>query len=1079
MSQFFSNMSGSIRIALVFIFLAGALALTVAWSSDFTTKITLSFICGAMIFGALRLATPNEARIIWLRHASLIVGAGAASSLIFFKDWVNSFWLSLAQRVNPSFELSATTPWLSAFALLSVVAVIWIVNRGNTLNTATVRTRLSILDHPDNRTDRDQLITDLGSYIDRLDEEYRWKRKEFIELEADIDLVLGNERRRSAGNLLQAVQKNAMARLFVVLGEPGSGKSVALRTLTRSLLAQASKGGQIPVYVNLREWQGSIDELTKFEETKVSPVAQFLRRTLRGQLSDVSYEFILKNFERLQSEGQFFFILDSFDEIPAILDSDESKELTQSLSEQLYLFLLSGKGARGLIASRYFRQPTIRKSNRCVLELRPFNEERIAQYIDRQAVNPKALKHRIFVESALLGSVARSPFLLSLILDYEKHHSSAVPDNQAELFRSYIEQVLKEYVDKLDFELKASTLASLCERIAWIMFDQSDLGLEVPRPILSQKMDFQGLDEVLEGLRNQRLFRISESGQLSFAHRRFQEYFIVRGLLEKPNNVPLEAIVEDSRWRDSMVLYAEIVPDLKGNAGGELGTNKVLGKRGGAERIAFYCWKHIQLLVSENPQSNPKDYLRGLNALRFLGEAFRSRPHVVEDFRKPLTEQVVTLLLGKRNSDEYWLNKYKGYSNRIPNNWGWTVDLLNARYAVESIVFLPKEDSADVLKVVLQTQSSWITEVAFRSCRYLGQVPKSVVEALQSFVVSFTFKEIRQRNNVLKVALSFHDQFRPVRRSLLYTNMRRQVYTLAFWGLLVFATPVWIFLLSISLGYNLYRRVLSSSISEENKQLNRFSIIDFFSHGFKPLKNVIGLILLSVPMTMVIIISPIPAKYLVAKISVWWPQIWFLYDFLSIFIPLISLGIVSLVLFFDIGKISFRRLWRNFVYGLYSDFFFIRKIFNVRTLSIVLVFFLVMALVSYLNSKWTELAVGLLLLIFGSAVVIVFIRGLLYKVYETYKRIANVFKDHYRLQRVIRVFASDRNIIASHFLSFKTEFYRSKYIVWLEEQVLDQRDRERLASSDNLWPNGVRPNVENNDASARLAQLDARWIGIE
>ena len=1071
MNQFFSNMSGSIRIALMLVLSAGALALTVAWSSDAITKVTLSFLSGAMVFAALKLATPNEARIMWLRHASLLVGAGVASSVTFFKDWINGFLISLVQQVNPSFELNTSTPWLSALALVFVLAVIWIVNRGNAIGTATIRTRLSILDHPDNRSDRDQLIKDLGSYIDRLDEEYRWNKEQFIELEADIDLVLGNDRRRSVGNLLQAVQKNAMARLFVVLGDPGSGKSVALRTLTRSLLAEATKGGQIPVYVNLREWRGSVDELTNVEGAKVSPVAQFLLRTLRGQLSDVSYKFILKNFERLQSEGQFFFILDSFDEIPAILDSDESKGLTQSLSEQLYLFLLSGKGARGLIASRYFRQPTIRRSNRCVLELRPFNEERIAQYIDQQAVNPKALKHRIFVESALLGSVSRSPFLLSLILDYENHHSSAVPDNQAELFRSYIDQVINESEDKLGVEFKASALISLCERIAWLMFGQADLGLEVPKSILAQELDFQGLDDVLEGLRNQRLFRISESGQLSFAHRRFQEYFIVRVLLEKPDNAPLEAIVEDSRWRDSMVLYAEIVPDKKGNAGGELGTNQVLGEIGGAERIALYCWQHIQLLVCEKPQSNLKGYLRGLNALRFLGEAFRSRPHVVEGFREPFTEQVVTLLLGKRNSDEYRLNKFKGYSKHIPNNWGWTVDLLNARYAVESIAFLPKEDAADVLKVALQIQSSWIAEVAFRSCRYLGQVPKSVVEALQGFVKSYTFKEIRQRQKGLKVALSFHDQFRPVRLTLSYSNMRRQVYTLAFWGLLLLATPVWLLILLISLGYNLYRRVLSNSMVKENKQLNRLGMIDFFSHGFKPFKNIMGLILLSTLLVFIILIPLSPVAYILEKMSMLWPQAWFLQDFLSVYTPLISLGIIYLVLIFDIGRVRLRRFWRDFIIDIKNS--------SLGILTFIGILYLLIVLPNYFNWDWAKSGGGFLLLALLSALVIFCIWRFFYNFYGVCETVINWVKDRSRLQKATRVFSSDRNIIASHFLSFKTESYRSKYVFWLEELVLEQRARERLAASDNSWPSGLRPNIENNDASARLAQLDARWIGIE
>jgi hypothetical protein len=853
MDQFIRYLSGPMRVALVLVLVAGALALTIAWSDDLGTKIALSVICAVMVAAALRLATPGEARIIWLRHASLGTAAGVASSVLFFKDWVDGWLLALVQPVvGPGFGPGPASSWLSALVLLFMLTVVWIVNRGNIVRPATVRTRRGVLDHPDKRADRDQLIEDLRAYVDRLDEELRWNREHFIELEADIDLVLGNERRRSAGNLLQAIRRNAAARLFVVLGDPGSGKSVALRTLARSMLHQARAGGQIPIYVNLREWQGGGHELTEVEADLASPIAQFILRFVQNQLGDVSYRFVRQNFVRLQSEGQFFFILDSFDEIPAILDTNQSSPLIRELSEQLYRFVLSGRGARGLVASRYFRRPTIRRRDRCVLEIRPFDEARIEQLIDQQAVDPEALKRRIFTESALLGSAARSPFLLSLILDYERHHPEPVPDNQAELFQSYIEQALVAAAGALgrDSQLPPN-LMGLCECIAQLMFERADLGLEIPRETLAEVLDFPRLEEAMEALRDQKVFRISEAGQLSFAHRRFQEYFIVRALIERPQDAPIDAIVEDSRWRDSMVLYAEIAPGWDKLGGAECGADETVGE---AERIAEFCWQHIQVLHSSSPQSEPELYLRGLNALRFLVEAFRGRPSVVEAFREPFGTQVATLVQADRDG---------------------TVDLLNARYAVEAVTFLSERDAAKVLEIALHIESPWIAETAFRACRYVGRVPETIIEALRRFVLRLTFREIRQRRLELGVALSFHDQFGPVRRALERSVLQRQVCSVAFWGLLFIAPLMWILLMTIAVGGVISRVSFADSTSGKDQMLRRLGradMIDAFSYGFSPLLGAFAGFLIF-PIVIVLSKSSYPVGDAVASLGRWWPQL--------------------------------------------------------------------------------------------------------------------------------------------------------------------------------------------------------------
>ncbi len=68
-----------------------------------------------------------------------------------------------------------------------------------------------------------------------------------------MEVNTGRGRGKSITELLSAI-KRSKERLFMVLGDPGSGKSVALRKLARDMAAEAEKTDKIPVYINLKEW---------------------------------------------------------------------------------------------------------------------------------------------------------------------------------------------------------------------------------------------------------------------------------------------------------------------------------------------------------------------------------------------------------------------------------------------------------------------------------------------------------------------------------------------------------------------------------------------------------------------------------------------------------------------------------------------------------------------------------------------------------------------------------------------------------------------------------------------------------
>lgn len=89
------------------------------------------------------------------------------------------------------------------------------------------------------------------------------------------------------------------------------------------------------------------------------------------------------------------------------------------------------------------------------------------------------------------------------------------------------------------------------------------------------------------------------------------------------------------------------------------------------------------------------------------------------------------------------------------------------------------------------------------------------------------------------------------------------------------------------------------------------------------------------------------------------------------------------------------------------------------------------------------------------------------------------FRDRAALNRAKQNFVGDRPKIASAFLSFRSAAYRLKYARWLDARSTDARICDLLKSPDNRWPEGRRPNVDDDAASILLARLDERWLGLD
>jgi hypothetical protein len=88
----------------------------------------------------------------------------------------------------------------------------------------------------------------------------------------------------------------------------------------------------------------------------------------------------------------------------------------------------------------------------------------------------------------------------------------------------------------------------------------------------------------------------------------------------------------------------------------------------------------------------------------------------------------------------------------------------------------------------------------------------------------------------------------------------------------------------------------------------------------------------------------------------------------------------------------------------------------------------------------------------------------------------NVFDNRRKLRRAIDQFDGSRARVESALRSLPTSRVRLQYVRKLSVRSADYA--RYLASPDNQWPNGTRPNF-GDQASTELAKLDGRWHGYE
>jgi hypothetical protein len=556
--------------------------------------------------------------------------------------------------------------------------------------------------------------------LDKLEGEANWTDDSLIRLDAEVEVHRAGRRARRQRDLLRAIRGDQRSRLFLVLGDPGSGKSVALRWLCRDLLAKASTTRVLPLYVNLREWARE-RPWTEDAPPTAAELHDFILNNLTERADVLGADFLDDCFKPMLDRGMLFLVLDSFDEIPAVLDAAENSWLMDALSNAIDGFLRGAHRSRGVVASRRYRRPTAKLGADVVLEVRPLSERKVARLIDRALSGAGTARtvQRLFHERRELVPIARNPFTASLIIAYAREHEGALPPNQAQLYESYINRRLRDCDERLrTLGLTAGEVLETARDVAAYMFTADQLGLEAPVDRLVAEIPGRRIEPVLDVLAFTRLGRLSGTERnFGFVHRRFAEYFVVQWMRQDPSRAPQEAIPTDSRFRDALALYCEIAEEEA------------------ATRFAVHAAAQVERGGLTQAATSTDEYRAAVHGLRFLADAFRGRPGCIAPIRESLSALVLAVLKRKESG------------------------LVSKKLSVEVVGLLDEESMLKCLLAAVQLKNSWIDETVFRSCQYLTKADAQLNSELCASISRIPWFRFITRAWDLRFALSLTEAF--------------------------------------------------------------------------------------------------------------------------------------------------------------------------------------------------------------------------------------------------------------------------------------------------------------------------------
>ncbi len=308
---------------------------------------------------------------------------------------------------------------------------------------------------------------------------------------------------------------------MVLLGDPGTGKSVTLRETAYFIAEKEIKSNypMIPVFIKLDEVNFEIHK--KLDNNDV-------KELVKNKLPDNLQSY----FEKLLREKRLIIIFDGLDE----MNRSQYKEYIHALSKFAKDFKDSVKTLFSCRLNDFSEEFKHRQ-----LALLPFNRKQIIEYlkknlreilIEEQFWRPKEIVNHL-EKNPLFRKHISNPYFLRTFVVYIKE-KGRWPDSLAEVYNIFFISYYRQFEGKQDKErlLGVDKAFDGWARIAYLISIQNQWP-QINREKLVQEFSDKKLKQlIVEGIKSQILKEvlIDKCYYIAFVHHRFQEYFTARYL---------------------------------------------------------------------------------------------------------------------------------------------------------------------------------------------------------------------------------------------------------------------------------------------------------------------------------------------------------------------------------------------------------------------------------------------------------------------------------------------------------------------------------------------------------------------
>jgi NACHT domain len=625
-----------------------------------------------------------------------------------------------------SAEIAVVLVLIVLAAIAAGVRLVWDIARG-----LLEMLRGLPLFRPDRRAQRERaarrrLFADhVEGRIRALATKEQWSDHRYAELEAEVEMESEGESataifrlvaRRSAlrreRSLTRALIKTR-ERVVLLQGEPGAGKSIALRHVARVMARKAMSSRRvntvIPLYINLKSLRANRRPIDA--QLIESHVLASLREKSTADLD----RFLDEEFSLGVRDGTWVFLFDSFDEIPDILAATDVDDIIMAYSGAIHDFLTAMRQCRGVVASRQFRAP--RRVGWPIWTVVPLTAKRKRELVRRAELGPDAtstILTQLPVAEATMAGLPSNPMFLGLLCEYvrDKGH---MPVTSHAVFEEYIAHRFLRDVDRVHnrYGLGPEQIRITAEHIAFCMVAAAGLGLDPTRGEIKAELaqhdfhDTADVDTVMDALEYLKLARGEEgdsrddSRSFTFAHRRFQEYFATCVVIAAAHLLSPEELLVDGRWRETAVTLCQMQDASVGGIVTEA-ERRMTQAAGAVAPVTAGDLK--EALQGGRPGAQREDFEWPAGSLHILGilqAGFGSRDDLLPTrLRLAASRVLVAAFAFGQIYDRKWALDVGGTADRA--------------------VF------TSLVRGCFRSGSDWLRDAAYRQVARLGEIPEDI-----------------------------------------------------------------------------------------------------------------------------------------------------------------------------------------------------------------------------------------------------------------------------------------------------------------------------------------------------------------